>query len=122
MTSDQLAVQIVVSDPWEFTTEAGDNVFTGSVRLASSDEGAPRFPLVLRLQESVRATSFRFEGTDVFVATSYESEGYSRLLEGGSVECSLTGISKDQAEGAEPFDISSLRGRFPAARATLRLA
>ena len=39
MTSDQLAVQIVVSDPWEFTTEAGDNVFTGSVRLASSDEG-----------------------------------------------------------------------------------
>jgi hypothetical protein len=120
MTSDPLAVQIVVSDPWEFTTEAGDNVFTGSVRLASSDEGAPRFPLVLRLQESVRATPF--EGTDIFVATSYEGEGYNRLLEGGSVECSLTGISKDQAEGAEPFDISGLRGKFPAARATLRLA
>ena len=120
MTSDPLAVQIVASDPWEFTTEAGDNVFSGSVRLVSSEEGAPRFPLVVRLEESVRAASL--EGTDVFVVTSLESEAYSRLLAGESIESRLTGISKNQAEGAEPFEISSWRGRFPAARVTLRLS
>lgn len=70
MTRDELAVQVVVSDPWEFTTETGENVFAASVHRVSSEKGAPRFPLVVRLEESVRAGSV--EGTEVFVVTSHE--------------------------------------------------
>ncbi|WP_028642226.1 hypothetical protein [Nocardioides sp. URHA0020] len=120
MSSEPLAVQVIVNDPWEFTTEAGTNVFSASVLLVSSEAGAPRFPLVVRLEEPIRAACF--EGTDLFVVTAHErSMAYSRLLAGEPIESGLTGISKAQAEGVEPFDTSSWRGQFPAARATLRL-
>ena len=120
MSSEPLALRVTTSDPWEFVDATGGNVIDASVLRTSSDAGRACFPLLLELTHPVKSTAV--EATRFFVAESHEPfEGYARLVAREAVECRLTGVSEDQATGAEPFDVSRWRGKFPAARAQLQV-
>jgi hypothetical protein len=121
MSSEQLAVRVTVSDPWEFVDSSGVNVFDASVQRTASESRQPRFPLLLELSHPVKSTAA--EATRLFVAETHEpSDDYARLVAGHSVECRLTGVPEEQATSTEPLDVTGWRGRFPAARAQMQLA
>ena len=116
MSDGRLLLRVTVSDPWEFVDGTGSNVFRAHGRKTSSADGRPSFPLLLELNEPVQASAV--EATALFVAESRDD--YEALQEGQVVMCRLTGVPDVQLEGADPFDVSGWRGRFPAARADLQ--
>jgi hypothetical protein len=118
---EPVEVVVVVSDPWEFVDSEGSNVLPGDVkRAARAPDHRAGFPLVLELREPIGTRAA--EETCFFVAVSDGGEAdYTRLMSGDEVECRLIGISESQAVGELPFDVSTWRGRFPAARAQVRM-
>jgi hypothetical protein len=117
--TDAFKVQVVASDPWKFVDAAGGNVLAGTVELVSMSQGLRGFPVGLRLAQPIRAKSA--EGTAYFVAESSDPEAYNQLLKGESIECRLIGISDGQWTSDKPFDVTTWRGRYPAARVSLQL-
>ena len=118
--SEPISLRVTVSDPWDFTTESGSNVFPFATGRPLSD--GQDFPLVLDLGADVvtRQGSARF-----FVASARteSAKALSDLLSGTSIECSLVGISAEAAAaGTAAAAARSWRGGTPVATATLTLA
>ncbi len=92
-------VRVIVSDPWEFVSPAGSNVFLADVHKDGDGDG----PLLLRLAEPTR-----WEGHDWhwFVATAV------------GTSFSLLGVTEPQATSDEWLGVpNAWRGQSPAARA-----
>ena len=123
MDLDVVAVEVVVSDPWEFVDAEGSNVLIAYVRrAATSASHQTGFPLLLEFRDPIKASAA--EGARFFVAESHGGgwTEYARLTNGESVPCRLTGVPAMQALGEHPLDVSEWRGRLPAARAELKRA
>ena len=111
-------VQLTVSDPWDLVAP------DGSVRLSATVIGASTYAaggeeerLVLRLDSPVTWRGHMYE---FFVLEERHGHGIADDLRLGlPVECSITAIDRDRAEGPEPFDTSWWRGGL-AGNATLQ--
>jgi hypothetical protein len=91
-------VRVNVSDPWDFVTSAGSNVFAADVH-KGEDDG----PLLLRLVEPVRWNGIDWHW---FVATQ------------AAAAASLYGVTEAQASGDDWLDVPrTWRGGSPVARA-----
>lgn len=93
------SLRVTVSDPWDFVTSAGSNVFVARVHKGGDVQG----PLLLRLAEPVR-----WHGSDWhwFVATQTPT---ATLV--------LHGVTEAQATGDEWLDApNAWRGQSPVAR------
>jgi hypothetical protein len=112
-----LALDVVVSDPWEFARPDGSVVFEATVAKASTfASGIEEERLLIEFQ-----VPFAWRGTVYrhFVVRPHYGQGLvDDLTRGHAAECSLLAVSDDQARSADPFDISSWRGGL-AARATI---
>ena len=95
-------VQVIVSDPWDFVTPAGTNVFAADVHRRADGDGL----MLLRLAEPVLSQGEKWSW---FVATRT-----------GEATDSLLGVTDVQAAGDEWMEVpKSWRGGSPAARAEI---
>ena len=103
-------LNVVVSDPWEFGTQHGDQPRLAVVMQAgvtANGSGGQSDALLLRWVEPVVYQGVECE---FFVATARDrSEGFDEL-ERGPVSLNLTRISSAQAAGDTPLDLSWWRG------------
>ena len=102
MSASANKVTLSVSDPWNF----GPGPF-GGVILSSS--GNRPSTLLLRLDYPVLFEGVRCE---YFVVSprGEESDLLTAINQGKSVNCNLTMISEDRANGTDPFDLAMWRG------------
>ena len=104
-----LAVDVVVSDPWDLTSPEGSVRFPARVMKAATHAlGASEERLLLRFREAVKwhGGSYRF-----FVARHRRGLGLEDdLLAGRPVECSLVAVSEEHAASTDPLDTTWWRG------------
>jgi hypothetical protein len=122
VNAPEIPVRVTVSDPWDFTSDDGSNVFRGATGKAlTTNDNGDDFPAFLDLGTTVLTSqgSARF-----FVATptAKGAGAAAALLQGEPIDCALVGIT-DDAAAADPVAAAlAWRGGSPAARATLHLA
>jgi hypothetical protein len=104
-----LAVDVVVGDPWDFTSLNGSVRFPARVTNAATyASGADEERLVIAFLEEVawHSNCYRF-----FVARHRHGHGLADdLLSGRDVECSLVPVPKERLSSSDPFDTSWWRG------------
>ena len=115
-----IPLEVVVSDPWDFTTDTGSVVFSAVVGPVLAAGLASAYALLLDFGDIVTSVqgSARY-----FVATPdpRDTVPLEVFLHGVTIECSLLGVS-DEVAAIDDRALearSAWRGGTPAARATL---
>jgi len=97
---------ITLSDPWELGEALKWQPLQGNLlRLVNDDRGGQA---LIKLDES-----FEYRGAicrHVIASPRHVGVEIASLTIGKTVFCGLTGISEQQAESSNPFDLSSWRG------------
>lgn len=97
---------IMLSDPWELGEALKWQPLQGNLLRSVNDEKGGQALIKLEKSLEYRDAICRY----VIASPRHEGVEISNLSVGKSVLCGLTGISEQQAESSNPFDLSSWRG------------
>lgn len=106
------AVELEVSDPWEFGTVHGTGPFYGKlVKLFSSKVYCGDKLAVLKLNKSLDFKAVRYEY--LLAQARHTDASITELENGGKVRCNLSAISEGSANANDPLVASREDPRAP---------
>jgi hypothetical protein len=105
---ENMLVEILVSDPWDWCTVIGGGPFDAKILKWKIDKGGQAVEMLLSL---LIPRTYKGVECAYFVGSPrHEEDRLEDILRGRELPCDLVCIPKDRANSTDPFDLSWWRG------------